>query len=78
MTGAKTLVTRCKNSITVCSCGALGRMLPSQSGQWLPQPAPEPVARTYAPQTITATLYASVSQAKRASGCMRLAEAIGG
>ncbi len=36
---------------------------PLQSGQWLPHPAPEPLARTYAPQRITAKVTPSVAHA---------------
>ena len=36
--------------------GASGTTTPLQSGQWLPQPAPEPVARTTAPQRMTSRL----------------------
>ena len=40
----------------VASAGSRGTTSPLQRGQWLPQPAPEPVARTYAPQRITPRL----------------------
>ena len=49
-------VTRWLNSITVSSAAARGTATPLHSGQWLPHPAPEPVARTNAPQRITRTL----------------------
>jgi hypothetical protein len=39
---------------------------PLQSGQWLPHPAPDPVARTNAPHAMTARFTAKVAQANRA------------
>ena len=51
---ASPLVTRCPSSISVAVLGARGTTSPLQSGQWLPQPAPEPDARTKAPHRITA------------------------
>ena len=53
---ARPLVARCENSIKVATPAARGTTSPLQSGQWAPQPAPEPVARTYAPHRMTATL----------------------
>jgi hypothetical protein len=50
--------------MTVLMLPDLGTISPLQVGQWLPQPAPEPLARTYAPHTITASVKASVAQAK--------------
>jgi len=38
----------------VSTRGACCITVPLQSGQWLPQPAPEPVARTSVPQRMTA------------------------
>ena len=61
------LVTRCVSSTSVASSGARGSTSPLQSGQWAPQPAPEPVARTNAPHRITSTFQPSTSQASRAS-----------
>ena len=54
-------------STIVSSIGAWGTTSPLQRGQWAPQPAPDPVARTKAPHKMTATFQPSVSQAKRAS-----------
>ena len=62
---AAPLVTRWMYSMIVAVRGAIGTTSPLQSGQWLPQPAPEPVARTTAPHTITATVTDSVIQANR-------------
>ena len=50
------LVTRCVYSISVNTLGEAGTTSPLHSGQWFPQPAPAPVARTYAPHSTTATL----------------------
>ncbi len=44
-----------------------GTTTPLQSGQWLPHPAPEPVARTNAPQRMTRTLYPNTPQANAAN-----------
>src|SRR5262249_50271179 len=55
-------------SIKVCVWPVAGMITPLQRGQWLPHPAPEPVARTYAPHRITKTLYAATNQAKCATG----------
>jgi len=43
------LVMRWMNSISVSICAGQGMIWPLQDGQWLPHPAPEPVARTTAP-----------------------------
>jgi hypothetical protein len=59
------LVARCENSIRVSIRAARGMTSPLQSGQWLPHPAPAPVARTYTPHTITTTLKTSVPHANR-------------
>src|SRR5262249_41383317 len=58
------LVTLWVYSMKVCVWAALGRIAPLHRGQWLPHPAPDPLARTYAPQRITATLYATMNHAK--------------
>jgi len=50
------LVTRCVSSITVSMRGSRGRTSPLHSGQWLPHPAPDPLARTNAPHRMTAML----------------------
>ena len=63
---ARPLVARWVNSIMVSRAGARGRTSPLQSGQWAPQPAPEPVARTKAPHRMTTTFQARTSQANRA------------
>ena len=47
---------RWENSISVSVVGVRGMTSPLQSGQWLPQPAPEPVARTNAPHMMTTRL----------------------
>jgi len=62
------LVSRCVNSIRVLTLAACCITVPLQSGQWLPQPAPAPVARTKVPHRITATKYAKTAQAKLRSG----------
>src|SRR5438067_676992 len=62
---ASPLVRRCVNSMMVSIFGAAGITTPLHSGQWLPQPAPDPLARTYAPHSTTSTLYASTPHAKR-------------
>ena len=62
---ARPLVMRWKNSITVAMRSGCGITSPLHSGQWLPQPAPEPLARTNAPQTITKMFSPSVPQAYR-------------
>ena len=53
---ASPLVARCENSMIVATLGERGSTSPLQNGQWLPQPAPEPLARTYAPHRMTAML----------------------
>src|SRR5262249_58532159 len=60
------LETRWVNSITVSSAGARGTSSPLHAGQWAPQPAPEPVARTKAPHTTTARRKARRAQVQRA------------
>jgi hypothetical protein len=67
MSSATPLVIRCVNSIIVCVWALVFRRMPLQTGHLLPQPAPDPVARTKAPQSTTATLKHSVAQAKRAT-----------
>jgi hypothetical protein len=64
-TSARPLVVRWLYSITVSTLGSRGTISPLQSGQCEPQPAPEPLARTRAPPTITSTLTASTAQPKR-------------
>jgi hypothetical protein len=49
-------VTRCVNSMSISSERGRGSTSPLHMGQWSPHPAPEPVALTKAPQTITARL----------------------
>jgi hypothetical protein len=44
--------------------GERGTTSPLHNGQWLPHPAPDPLARTYAPHKMTARFAASVAQAK--------------
>ena len=64
MSGVSTpVIARCVYSIILWSEGETSIAEPSQSGQWLPQPAPEPVARTKAPHKMTATLYQSTNHA---------------
>src|SRR5215475_12234358 len=53
MSSAMPLVIRCVNSIIVCALALVPRTLPPQPGHLLPQPAPDPVARTKAPQSKT-------------------------
>ncbi len=48
------LVRRWVNSIIVFTLAECCITVPLHSGQWLPQPAPEPVARTSVPHRITA------------------------
>jgi hypothetical protein len=52
---ARPLLRRWTNSMMVLAPGATGTITPLQDGQWLPHPAPDPVARTTAPQMITTT-----------------------
>ena len=47
---------RWPNSIRVSTVGSRGMTTPLHRGQWLPQPAPAPVARTKAPQRMTRTV----------------------
>ncbi len=53
---ARPLVSRWESSMIVSIRGARGTTSPLQSGQWLPHPAPDPVARTTAPHRMTAML----------------------
>ncbi len=48
------LVIRWVNSISVLTLAERWITVPLHSGQWLPQPAPEPVARTNVPHKMTA------------------------
>ena len=50
------LETRCVNSMMVAALGECCVTVPLHSGQCLPHPAPEPVARTNAPHNTTARL----------------------
>ena len=54
---------RWPSSISVAMEGERGTTSPLQNGQWLPHPAPEPLARTNAPHRMTARFAASVVQA---------------
>jgi hypothetical protein len=65
-TKASPLPRRWTNSMTVAWAGSSGRTTPLHSGQWLPQPAPEPVARTNAPHRMTPRLTARTTQANLA------------
>ena len=56
---------RCVNSIMVSMRGECCMTVPLHSGQWSPQPAPEPVARTSPPHRMTAMKYTSTPHAKR-------------
>lgn len=62
----------------VWMAGAAGTTSPLHSGQWLPHPAPDPLARTYAPHSTTSTFQPSVAQAKRRNGavCGRAGDAM--
>jgi len=60
---ATPLMPRCVNSMMVETAGALGITSPLQSGQWLPQPAPDPLARTSTPHNTTRRFHASTPQA---------------
>ena len=53
---ARPLVRRCEYSTSVCRLASRGITWPLHKGQWLPHPAPAPVARTYAPHRMTATV----------------------
>src|ERR1017187_7143944 len=53
---SRPLIARCVNSMMVAAPGECGVTAPLQSGQRLPHPAPDPVARTYAPQSTTVRL----------------------
>src|SRR6478752_1683360 len=66
---APPVMQRCVNSMTVSTRGDRGTTCPLQSGQWFPQPAPEPVARTSPPQSMTRMLYATVNHANRTRAC---------
>lgn len=59
------LVARCEYSISVPIVGEGGITSPLQVGQWAPQPAPDPVARTTAPHKMTRMFQARVNQARR-------------
>ena len=60
---ANPLAARCVNSIAVAPSSS-GTSVPLHEGHERPHPAPDPVARTSAPSTITTTLTASVTIAK--------------
>ncbi len=45
-TSTRPLLTRCEYSTSVAVDGRSGTTSPLHDGQWLPQPAPEPLART--------------------------------
>ena len=64
---------RWENSTRVATCSAWGTTWPLHSGQWLPQPAPEPVARTNAPHSAVITFQINTNQANLAKrvSCMR-------
>src|SRR5258706_11480298 len=68
MSNEMPLVIRCVNSTMVCAVALAPITSPLQTGHLLPQPAPEPVALTYAPQSTTATLKHRVTHAKHATG----------
>lgn len=51
--------------------GAAGTTSPLQSGQWLPHPAPDPLALTYAPHSTTSMFQASTPQANRVKLAVR-------
>ena len=59
---ASSALPRCDHSMIVLVVGSVGMISPLHIGQWLPQPAPEPVARTSAPHKITPTTIASATQ----------------
>lgn len=60
---ATPLIARCVNSMIVCKPAARGTTSPLHSGQWLPQPAPDPLARTYAPHKTTSRFQPSTPHA---------------
>ena len=61
-TPASVLVILWTNSIVVSILANTGKTSPLHNGQSLPQPAPDPVARTTAPQSITRTVYTTNAQ----------------
>src|SRR5512144_1276159 len=61
------LVARWANSITISTPGARGTTSPLHSGQWAPQPAPEPEARTNAPHRITTRFHPRTSRTNATS-----------
>ena len=72
-TSATPLIIRCVNSMMVSMRGATGTTSPLHSGQWLPHPAPDPLARTYAPHSTTSTFHTERSPGEtreiRAAAC---------
>ena len=56
-------ILRCVISIMVLMVGARGTTSPLQSGQWLPHPSPEPVARTMVPARIVTMCHTNVAHA---------------
>ena len=60
---SKAEIRRCVISIMVLMVGARGTTSPLQSGQWLPQPSPEPVARTTVPARIVTMCHTNVAHA---------------
>jgi hypothetical protein len=60
---ARPEVARWVNSIRVSTWGVRGMISPLQVGQWAPHPAPEPVARTKAPQRATRMFQTKTPQA---------------
>ena len=62
---APPVMQRCVNSMTVSTRGDSGTTCPLHSGQWFPQPAPDPVARTKAPHRMTRMLYPTTNHAYR-------------
>src|SRR5271170_7096964 len=71
-TKATPLITRCVNSMMVSIRGATGTTSPLHIGQWLPHPAPDPLARTKSPHKTTITFHASTPQAKRVKFAVRV------
>ncbi len=57
--------------MTVSMRGATGTTSPLHNGQWLPHPAPDPLARTKAPHRTTKRFQASTPQAKRVKFAVR-------